>query len=384
MTVRLWLNFIRLFILMGLSFSAFTALSQADPNSALLLRSSGKAPTKDDLDSSRYQVRESPRGSDDDRRLQSDPRVAPSPEPSVTAITQQPTPSQVRPQIDPTLQMGDTTFEQHVKEAEGVTDAMQEILIGGTLENITRYKQMLDENDYRKNIVDLSIEPLYIYNDSQSNFWLREYFTSSPGLNIGANVWITPFFGFHTSYKTSLNASIKTAFADSGRTPVDHEWFRGGLRFRKFFGIHQQAKGLIFALDFSEYQMKIESSAQSRVGVKSSGVRLGVESLLPTSSAHQWNLGVHIIPRLDHKHVQTGISAQSGSNQESTGFGVSLGSRFVFSRKSQVFWRLSHEIEKNLFDGQSSVNDARTGNPVTGVEVTNSFTTFSIGYTWGN
>lgn len=373
---------IRTLCLIGLFFSGTAALAQMDPNSALLLRSSGKAPTKDDLDSSRYQVRENPRVNSDDRRLQSN-QVVPTQQQPTGPITPK-APKAVETSQDLLKTMEQNGHQPQQAEPEGVAEAMQEILIGGTLENITKYRQLLDANDYRQNIVDLSIEPIYIYNDSKSNFWLREYFTSSPGLNIGAKIWITPFFGFHTSYQTSLNASIKTAFTDPGRTPVDHEWFSGGLRFRKFFGVHQQASGLIFAIDFSEYQMKIESSAQNRVGVKSSGVRLGVESLLPSSSTHQWNLGVHIIPRLDHKHVQTGISAQSGNNQESTKFGVSLGSRFIFSRKSQVFWRLSHEIEKNLFDGQSSISDARTGASVTGVEVTNSFTIFSIGYTWGN
>ena len=378
--MRLLPIFIRGFVVSALFFAVTTAYSQVDPSSALLLRSSGKAPTKDDLDSSRYQVRENPANPIDERQLQSNPVNNQRPP---TQTTQQPV------SVDPangknTAAPQDTQVNNPQPDDPGMTEAVQELLIGGTLENITRYRQLLDENDYRQNIVDLSIEPLYIYNDSQSNFWLREYFTSSPGLNIGANIWITPFFGFHTSYQTSLNASIKTAFTDPGRTPVDHEWFSGGLRFRKFFGLSQQSKGLIFALDFSEYQMKIESSAQNRVGIKSSGVRLGVESILPTSNTHQWNLGVHLVPRLDHKHVQTGISAQAGDNQESTRFGVSLGSRFVFSRKSQVYWRLSHEIEKNLYDGQSSINDARTGAPVTGVEVTNSFTIFSIGYTWGN
>lgn len=382
--VKVLRKYIQAFVaVMLLLCTGIFAHAQVDPSSALLLRSSGKAPTKDDLDSSRYQVRERPQHQQDDRKLQSSP-IPRATDQRATTVEQKVSQPLVEGRVQPSIGLQINTLAKDSDESSSVSESMQKILIGGTLQNITEYKKMLDENDYRLNIVDLSIEPLYIYNNSNSNLWLREYFTSSPGLKLGADVWITPFFGFHTSYQTSLNASVKSSFVDPGKTPVDHEWFNGGLRFRKFFGVTKQAKGIVFSLDYSEYQLKIESSAQNRVGIKSSGARLGVEALLPTSESHQWNLGVHLIPRVDHKHVQTGLSASAGSSQESTKMGVSLGSRFIFSRKSQVYWKLAHEIENNLFDGQSSIDDARTNAPITGVDVTNSFTIFSIGYTWGN
>ncbi len=357
--------------------------AQVDPSSALLLRSSGKAPNKEDLDSSRYQVRERPQASSDERRLQSAP----------SAI--QKTPPQVSPPADVVVaepvvsQKSEGPAESETKSIDTTGESSQgqglgEVLLGGSLENIHAYRQTIAGDDYRQNIVDLSFEPLYIYNDSSSNFWLRDYTTSSPGLNLAADVWITPFFGFHTSYQTSLNASVSKDIASSGKIAIDHEWFHAGLRFRKFFGVSKQASGLMFNIDFSEYQLKIESSAQNRMGLKSSGVKLGIDAIIPKSDVFQWNLGFSVVPRVDHKQVDTGLSAQSGDNQESTRMGVHVGGRFIFSRKSQFYWKLSHEVEKNLFEGESSINDPRTLAPIEGVEVTNGFTIFRLGYTWGN
>lgn len=364
-------------MMVGLVLAPFDLHAQVDPSSALLLRSSGKAPTKEDLDSSRYQVREQPKAATDDRRLlQSTPPPQPVP-PAPSAkpeLVAEPVPTQ--PQKPEAANAPDPTSSSSFDVGD--------VLLGGSLENIHQYKQKISPDDYRQNIVDLSFEPIYIYNDSTSNFWLRNYTTSAPGLNLMADVWITPFFGFHTSYQTSFNSSISKEFASNGRIPIQHEWFQAGLHFRKFFGESRQASGLHFGIDFSEYQMKLERSSLERMGLKSSGIKLEVEALIPKNDHFQWSFGFSFMPRVDHKQVDAGANIKSGDNQESTRMGVHIGGRFIMSRKHQYYWKLSHEVEKNLFEGTTSTNDPRTLAPVEGVEVTNGFTIFSIGYTWGN
>lgn len=354
------------------SFSLFLegaqAQYQSDPSSAILLRSSGKAPSKKDLDSSRYQVRERPLTSPDNRRLQSSPRQIPpkpvrQPEESV-AIQEQPL--------------------QEVPLENSVNPIEEELKSSGIYPDVSKYRRALSAEDSRKNIIDLYLVPIYIYNSSDSNYWYRRYFTSSPGFHLGAEVWLTPFLGIHTSYQTSLNASVSSASGVKSQIPVDHEWFHAGLRYRKFFGLSPSSSGIVFKLDFSEYQLKLSRETANRIGVKSTGVRLGVEAVLPTGPNFHWLLGFDFIPRIDHKQTDTGVSVESGDGQESSRLGFHVGGKFVLSRKNQVFWKVSHEFEKNLFGGQSSVNDPRTGVPVEGVSVTNSFTIFSLGYTWGN
>ncbi|MCB0408335.1 MAG: hypothetical protein KDD34_09035 [Bdellovibrionales bacterium] len=364
--------------------SSHVTYAQVDPSSALLLRSSGKAPTKKDLDSSRYQVRELPQQNVDERRLQSSPTQVPTmPKQEVSPLL--PTVNATSPKDVPISDAAkDVKTSPPNNENQSLIPPVQDMILGGSLDNISQYRRELDRDDYRRNIIDLNLVPMYIYNNSSSNFWYRNYFTSSPGVHLGADIWITPFFGFHTSYQTSLNASIKKETTSSAALPAQHEWFDAGLRFRKFFGNSKQAAGIIFSVDFSEYQFKIEKSAQNRIGTKSSGAKIGIETILPKNDVYQWNLGFVIVPRVDHKQVDTVLDIESGSSQESTRLGVSVGGRFVFSRKSQVFWKLSHEVEKNLFEGQSSVNDPKTGAPIDGVDVTNSFTILSLGYTWGN
>lgn len=372
-TIGLWAAFV----------SCTQAYAQVDPSSAVLLRSTGKAPDKDDLDSSRYKVRTQPFSpAEDNRRLQSAPQP---PTPQTPRVSPKPVsiPEGGRLDTNTETPQSNTPSLPTVSDPD-MTEQMQKLLLGGSTSEIQKYRRLLNSSDFRLNIVELSLAPIYIYNDSSSNSWYRNYVSSSPGFYVAADVWITPFFGFHTSYQAGLNSTVKGSPSSGEFIPVDHDWFGAGLRFRKFFGLGSTSPGLIFGIDFSEYQMKVPGDETNRIGVKSSGVRLSVESQIPKSQTYHWLLGFSVLPRADHKEIETGIDAESGTNQESTSVGIWVGGKFVYSRKNQVYWKLSHQVEKNLFEGQTNVNDPITGSTIDGVDVTNSMTLFSIGYIWGN
>ena len=54
------------------------------------------------------------------------------------------------------------------------------------------------------------------------------------------------------------------------------------------------------------------------------------------------------------------------------------------TREHQMFWQIYETLERNTFSGTASPADPLTGTAPTGVSVTNSFTFFKLGYTWGN
>jgi len=343
-----------------------TAFAQVDPSSVLLLRSSGQAPQRDNLDSRRYRVRKDP----------------------VPLRTSEPRPLQ---------SAGDKT---PVKEAdpavakEGTTQPKEAVADGPNVEIENRdiysrpednaLRQAYGPGDYRNNIIDLHVAPTFIYNDSQSNFWYRRYIQSSPGFMVGADLWLTPEFGVNTTYITSTGAAIEGEVDSRGKVNVENDWFSAELKFRKTFGDHWTAPGVIVALGYSEYDFKVSSASNNRIGVNSSGLRLRAEAILPKSEIYQWRLGVEFMPRLDHQENSSQNNFQSGGSNESSLMGVSVGGKFIFSREHQMFWSVSYQLERNLFSGSSNVNDPRLDQaPVTGVEVTNTFTIFSLGYTWG-
>ncbi|NQZ02579.1 MAG: hypothetical protein HRT45_18110 [Bdellovibrionales bacterium] len=344
------------------------AFAQVDPSAALLLRSSGRAPEKQNLDSSRYQVRPGASSRNTD--------VGSRPLQSATDAT-----NRVETQSDKTSEAAENTAQAGDQSDQVIGVATAEVK---PISNETQWQPIADR-DVRKNIVDLHIAPVYVYNESSGNFWFRQFTQHAPGFQVGADIWFTPDFAFNTTYMTTTASSIDGSFADDGRISVENDWFSGDLKFRKSFSNAINSSMLILAVGYREYEMRVSSLADERIGTKSSGVHVKAEVLLSQGPTCQWSLGAEYMPRVSHQEVASEIDVKSGDDNESSMVGVHLGGRFILSREHQMFWRLSHSIERNLFSGQSNINDPRaTPARVTGVEITNSFTIFSLGYTWGN
>lgn len=343
------------------------AEAQVDPSSALLLRSSGQAPQRENLDSSRYRVRKdsTPLRSQEPRPLQSE---------GVSRSTKQ------NPSASAQKQSGNESVSSE-KSAENKGESVQAPMTPGQ----NNLRKAFAPGDYRTNIVDLHVAPTFIYNDSQSNFWYRRYIQSSPGFMVGADLWLTPEFGVNTTYTTSSGASVEADVDERGKVGVENDWFSAELKYRKTFGLSPTAPGVVVGLGYSEYELKVSSASGNRIGVKSAGVRLRAEAILPKSPTYQWRLGVEFMPRLEHEETGGQVNVESGGSNESSRMGVSVGGKFIFSREHQMFWSVQYQIERNLFSGSSNVNDPRANtSPVTGVEATNAFTIFSLGYTWGH
>jgi hypothetical protein len=166
--------------------------------------------------------------------------------------------------------------------------------------------------------------------------------------------------------------------------PASQQWLTAGVRSRKFFGASALSPLLLFGADYYEYQFKVPSDSVYRATLKSVGILLSVEAELPVNLKRSWTVGFSIGPKLQHSEIANATDFRSGSNVDSNMIGASLGGRFQFERQDAIFWKLTHRVEKNLFSGDASIADPATSGTPSGVSVTNSFTFFELGYSWGN
>lgn len=375
------------------------AQAQIDPSSALLLNSGSHSSGRDSgLDSGRYTVR--PKSDSSSRREETrSPRRAQSfGEPETTSLQTPAAASQEstsreneNPSTETKNEAGSLGVPQPAKAgvapAETSEPKATDKGLEETSEKSTQSSGEPSESlvgDRRLNLLELSVAPAYIYNNSDSSFFYRNYFASAPAISVSANVWLNPNLGLSTSYLGTLSGHVNDSFDGSKNSVATQQWFTAGVRSRQFFGGSPGSSLLVFGLDYYEYQFRVASDAVLRQRLRSTGVRLSVETELPTSPRHSWTLGFSLLPRLSHKEEATGIEFQSGSGVETNTVSLSLGSRFEFDRTSAVYWKLSHMIEKNLFSGDASVSDPIRGVTPSGVAVTNSFTIFELGYTWGD
>lgn len=376
------INVCRVIFLVLMLLGAAAAWAQLDPSSALLLRSGTPPTSKENLDSSRYTIR--PESSTKKEQVhieqvkeEKKAKTTTSPV-EQTQLIETLIPEEKKPASE-----GVSQIEELDEKARPVGKQVKELFLGGSEEEIESYRRMLHPLDTRNNLIEIILAPAFIYNESKSSYWFRDYVSSSPGLVAGANLWLTPFFGIQSGFQTNLNGEIRGNATGTKNIPIEQEWFDAGLRFRKFFGLSRKSSQLVFGIDYSEYIMRVPSDDTNRIGSKSSGVRLNIEANLPSSATHSWILGAEIIPRETHDESKTGINVKSGSKNESTLIGFSFGGLYTFDRSNQVFWKISHRYEKNIFDGQANTTDPVTSIKPEGVTVDNSFTVFQLGYRWG-
>ncbi len=259
-----------------------------------------------------------------------------------------------------------------------------QVLMGGSAEDIQSYKQVVNGDDRRLNILEISFAPAFIYNDSRSTYMFRDFVTGGPGFSAEAGVWLSPFFGVHTSYTSTLAGHVGSSADGSKNVTSVHQWLQVGLRGRKFLSLGRMSPSLTFGADYHEYQMRIPRDAELRASLKTTGVALNIESEWPSSERLSWLLGMTVLPKAQHKEGPSAIDLRSGGNVETNGLGLTVGGRLHFSRASSLYFKLSQFVEKNMFSGQATPIDPATGVAPTGVPVLNSFTILQLGYTWGN
>lgn len=246
------------------------------------------------------------------------------------------------------------------------------------------YQAQFEETDSRRNKIEISFAPSYVTNESSSNYSYRDYRSVFTGMNLGANVWLTPAVGVGGNFMFSLGADTSGDAVTGTRSPARFEFLDAGLKFRQFFGFSQLSKSVQFDVLYSDYKMNVNADDTYRAKLKTAGLGLKMTLRLPTSSDVAWLVGGSFYPRLQHTESKAGVDISSGNNTENVRMGVQLGSEIKLSRESLIFYEASLMSEKNLFDGAAKSADPATGLTPKNVSVSDSFYMFSLGYRWGN
>jgi hypothetical protein len=246
------------------------------------------------------------------------------------------------------------------------------------------YQTQFDDSDPRQNKVEIGFAPTYVTNESSSNYSYRDYRSVFPGMNLGANVWLTPGLGLGGNFLFSLGGDTSGDAVTNTRSPARYEFLDIAVKFRKFFGFSPLSKSVEFDLLYSDYKFNVPSDDMYRARLKTTGAGIKMTLRVPTSQDVAWLFGGSFFPRLQHSENKTGVDISSGDNVENTRIGFQIGSEVKLSRESQVFYEASVSSEKNLFDGTATLPDPATGASPKNVSVTDTMYMFSMGYRWGN
>jgi len=372
-------------------------LAQADSTSTILLRSGSKPPKTQNLDSSRYKIRqpESRKAGDDDIEERAGTYIASPvpvpvkkkpqgpPPPSVQSIIQisQPPPPAAPPVAAPITPVPEEQPAVVPAEPPPVTVQVKELILGGDSQAIDDYKKSVHPEDARANVISIGIAPAYYYNGSDANYSYRRYHSHGPGLGLGMNLWVTPFFGVQSKFFSSVSGSQKSGI---NSVPVDLQNFEAGLRFRRHFGLTRKSAQVSWGIDWHDSMNKISKESTESLGRKSTGLSLTLEGEIPSTNTYSHLFQIDVRPRLKHSEMNTGVEVKSGTKNETNSVGMTGGGQWTMDRHNQVFWKVQYLIERNLFDGEASTADFGTGATPDGVSVTNSTVIFYFGFKWGS
>ncbi len=367
------------------------ANAQFDSTSTILLRSGGKPAKPQNLDSSRYKIRQPESRKADDDEIEEKPGTyiaSPVSTKNVikkttvqTAIVQPPTP------VAPPVAAPITTSPEEKPpvvpaETAPVTVQVRELIFGGSNQDIDDYKKSIHPDDARANLISIGIAPAYYYNGSDANYSYRRYHSSGPGIGLGMNVWVTPFFGLQSKFFSSVSASQKSNNVNT--VPTDIQNFEGGIRFRRHFGYTRKSSQISFGLDWHDGMNKISKESNTSIGRKSSGLSFALEGELPSTNNYSHTFNLDVRPRLKHSEMNTGVEVKSGTKNETNSIGISVGGLWSMDRNNQVFWKSQYIVERNLFDGEASQMDPHNDATPDGVTVTNSLLIIYFGFKWGS
>lgn len=239
------------------------------------------------------------------------------------------------------------------------------------------------DSQRRLNILELSVAPGYVYNNSDSSYSYRSYSTGAPMAELETHVWLNPLLAISGSYAATLSGSVRDSSDGTKFVPASQEWLSVGLRMRKFFGPDTVAPVLTFGFDYYDYEFRVPVDSRLREKLSSYGIKASFEAEMPIAPGRAWTIGVNFVPKIRHSESPTGIDFKSGENVDANQVGASIGERMQFERKDAIFWRLAFWVEKDLFSGEANLTDSSSGVKPVGVSVTNSFTVLQIGYRWG-
>lgn len=379
----------RLCILILILAISQSAWAQFDPASSILVKPKPELANEPNLDSGRYTVKQTPVNRS--TKAEKEPNKL---EEIKSKIKDKVEEAKVQ---KPTVSEGDTRSGQQLPssvlpaeqkttpdENKNIIEALRDSILGGDADAIGRYRDQLHPEDSRQNIMNITIAPSYLYLDSSSPYWYRNYHSSGPGLALSTDIWLTPFVGITGRYMTSLAAEIDNDPATERTALVDHRSTDAGLLFRKYSSLSKKSPWFTFGIKFTEYQMIVPKADTNRTRIKSKGAALELETHLPTSNTSSWYFGTQISPKLKISEEATSINIKSGDSPTSYAVHFMFGQEFSFDRHSSMFWQISHRVEKTIYDGAANTADPITGIAPSGVHVTSGMSLFEIGYTWGD
>jgi hypothetical protein len=367
------------------------ARAQVDAASSILVRPQGteSSTVGPNLDSSRYTVK--PSGSAANRAVKSanaaeeaaakvsevkkrvEKKISAEKEKAVVAAPPPPSPPQPATEIVP---------QQEVNK--NFTEELKAILLGGDEERMNQYLNQVHPQDPRQNLVNLSVATGYLYQGSSSESWYRRFHSSGPGVTVDADVWLSPMLGINLDYFTTLSADVLAEPTSNKRILVDHRFMNLGFQFRRYSSFSRKSPSVTWGIQYSEYQMIVPKAEDNRAILKSTGASVGVVATVPKTNTTAWTVGGDLYPKMKVSEGKTAIQVKSGNNPTAYGFRFVFGQIHTIDRSGQMFWRISHRVDKTVYAGDSSPVDPIGGAALTGVSVTSGTSMFEVGYTWGD
>lgn len=244
------------------------------------------------------------------------------------------------------------------------------------------YRSEVSEEDVRNNRMELEIFPSLVNSDSSSNSSYRDFRSHYSAIGLRANIWFTPRLGLTGKFSTSLGGDLDSVDGMQ-RHQAKYESAELGLRLRKFFGNTLQSKSIEFSALYVDDKLDVDGSSASRSKLESHGLGLGMRARLPSSDTHAWMVGAKLFPRLQHQEKVAASNVSSGAPTESTRLSFEVGSEFKLDRRDQIFWNISFESSKDLFEGAAALPNPGSAQPVQNVSAKTSSYIFSLGYRWG-
>ncbi|MEQ1877144.1 MAG: hypothetical protein ABL958_10890 [Bdellovibrionia bacterium] len=265
---------------------------------------------------------------------------------------------------------------------ENILVRARDALMGGSPEILDEYRSYLQPDDVRRNIIEIRIAPIFIYNDSQSPSFARSYNGFSPGLFFSNDIWFTMFFGLNTTYRSSIGGVVTNDVQGTSSVAASHEWASIGLRFRRFYGFGKSVPSLEMGLDLREYNFRVPSDDPNRIKLKSTSAFLSLDAKVPANTRYTSVYSLGVAPWTGHTEATSGAAVLSGGTNSTFILNAGLGGEYKLDRTSRIFWKLDYEIQRSLFGGPASGNDPVTGTTLTNVPASNGFLIFHFGYTW--
>lgn len=245
-------------------------------------------------------------------------------------------------------------------------------------------KEVIEEpSNSELGLVEVRLAPGFLYSDSKSNYWFRDYNSASPSISISTSIWLSRSFGLECSYLSSLGAEIPGSPTDVSHTPVSHQWFTFGLQGRQFDPSKTDAQ-FIYGLKYSDYQFQAPLDSQFRSRLKTSGIGVYFKMVGAKKQEHSNILEVEIYPQTKHKEVQTSITLNSGDKVETNAIALGFGQLYSIYDRNHFFWNLRASFEKSNFSGAANTADPKTSQTPSGVTVTNQTYLLEFGYQWGH